>query len=233
MCTGAAARRIAASDPACRWPVLGARADRVAAEIVRHVPAHAHFDADAGRGFDIAHTQAERPDRVQREAFDLRSGATAVAPLLFARQLQRRLVVELVVPALEAVDAFDVGHQILHLPCQRRRADGTQRQLARIQRLDLALHVESAVVPGQAGVQQSGIGPVVDDELAARRVRRGVHRLAELDDGVLQRCGALRQYAGSRLRISAACRRSGRGRQAGSAPAGMLREMALSDTPLV
>src|SRR3546814_3257198 len=83
----------------------------VAAEIVRQVPAETPFQAHAGSGFDVSEAHGVAGDQVVPPARpDCPFGAPLV--LAFDGELDRRLVVQLVVPAEETVDPANAVHQV-------------------------------------------------------------------------------------------------------------------------
>src|SRR3546814_14322042 len=90
----------------------------VAAEIVRQVPAETLFQAHAGSGFDVSEAHGVAGDQVVPPARpDCPFGEPLV--LAFDGELDRRLVVPLVVPAEEAVATVNAVPQVLRFSGQR------------------------------------------------------------------------------------------------------------------
>src|SRR3546814_9552065 len=89
------------SSDVCSSDLTGA--NRVAAEIVRQVPAETPFQAHAGSGFDVSEAHGVAGDQVVPPARpDCPFGEPLV--LAFDGELERPNVVQLEVPAEEAVD---------------------------------------------------------------------------------------------------------------------------------
>src|SRR3546814_13056185 len=93
------------------------------------------------------------------------------------RSLEDRLVVQLVVPALETLGTDDLVPAVLHLLALRRRANDAHAQLGGPQT------VAVAGVVAEAGHERRGIRAVVLDQVRARVVGRRVDRLAEAEIG--------------------------------------------------
>ncbi len=176
-----------------RWrAVLGAGADGIAAEIVRQVPADAAFDAQCGRGFDIAQAQTHGTNDISGKTGNDGARATIGLVLAIHGELKRRLVFQLVVPALEPGRADRVMDQVLRLFRQRPRANHAECDLARIEDFAIRLGFVFSLVPRQAQVEQSGIGPVIGDQVRPGEVLRREHGLAESDHHVVCLCRTIR-----------------------------------------
>ncbi len=162
-----------------RRSVLTGRAQRRAAEVVRQLPAEAHFTAEIGLGFQVADRSAVVADGVPTPAVGIDAGIARPAAHALMGQHEQRLVVQLVVPALEFLVAQHFVHGILHLLALCPRANHAQRQLGGLQAV-AAARIETEVCDQYAGVRA-----VVLDQVPAAEIGRGEDALADAEDHVL------------------------------------------------
>jgi hypothetical protein len=123
----------------------------------------------------------------------------------FVDQAEHRLVVQLVVPALEFLAARDLVHQILRLPALRRWPQHAELQLGGMEA------VLVAPVVTHRSQQQGRIRAVVADEVAPGRVLRREQPLREGDHHVF-----LREAPGCRKPKGRLSQRASAGRQGSS-----------------
>src|SRR5690606_9898465 len=97
----------------------------------------------------------------------------------FVGEQEYRLVVQLVVPALELVAARDLVHAVLYGLSQGGGTDDADAQVRGVQ------GVARTGVEAEAGQQGGGVGPVVFDEVAAGIVQRREQGVGEGYDHVL------------------------------------------------
>ena len=69
------------------------------------------------------------------------------------------------------------------LPKVKRVVSG---HLSRIERFRVCSRVMSAAVPGQTQVEQTGVGPVIEDQVGTASVARRVYRLAQAQHHILR-----------------------------------------------
>ena len=143
--------------------VLCARADRIAAEVVRYVPARAKLHAGTGGGFDVSDPQGIAADHVAVPSW-LDGTLRVRLELALHGHLERRLVAQLVVPAAKSLNAACPMHQILRLLGQRPGAE---------------VRPAGDACDGLAGGQESVLGQQVDKVRLGGRVDRLLSRAHE------------------------------------------------------
>src|SRR3546814_9332231 len=121
-------------------------------------------------GREVADAAAPWGDRVPRPAIGIHVRPAAHA---LVDELEDRLVVQLVVPALETLGTDDLVPAVLHLLALRRRANDAHAQLGGPQT------VAVAGVVAEAGHERRGIRAVVLDQVRERVVGRRVDRRSE------------------------------------------------------
>src|SRR5690606_11398243 len=114
-----------------RRGVLAGKAQRSTAEIVGQPEAIADFAAQVGVGGQIAHACAPVPDGVPAPGATLRGPWESMHA--FVGEQEYRLVVQLVVPAMELVAARDLVHTVLYGLAQGCRTDDADAQVRGVQ----------------------------------------------------------------------------------------------------
>lgn len=159
--------------------VLAGRAGRRAAEVIRQLPAEAHFAAGIEMGRHVAQRPAPMRNRVPAPTIGVDRSVARPAAHALVHEVDQRLVVQLVVPALEFLVAQRVVDGVLRFLRERPRANHADLQLRGTQ-----VRVVTRVV-AEAGEQDARVRAVVRNHVAAGVVGRGKDRLADREHHVL------------------------------------------------
>ena len=162
-----------------RGRVLAGRAQRGAAEVVRQLPAEAHFTTEIRLGFQVADRAAVVADRIPAPAAGIHAGIARPAAHALVGVHEHRFVVQLVVPALEFLVAQQVVHRVLHLLALCPGADHAHRQQGGLQA------VAAAGVVAEAGHKHAGVGAVILDQILAAEIGGREDALGQAEDHVL------------------------------------------------